>query len=168
MTSYRGRGLGLGNGCFTLRWWSRYGAFGPGSGGSVCNSSDIALSPLVISDSSSSAGAGCYGTDLAEVLSVCLSTIALLTGVLERVRQYGVHLLLKPRSGQAEYGSRTWFLSSMALHRGFLSGGISFHWQRAWSFTPARSCGSCGCGPWGSTTHSLWSLNWGCWGHPPI
>ncbi len=42
---------------------ARYGEiFGPGTGGSVCNSSDIALSPLVISDSCSSAGAGCHGT----------------------------------------------------------------------------------------------------------
>ncbi len=39
-------------------------SFEPGSGGSVCDSSDITLSPLVISDSSSSAGAGCYGTGL--------------------------------------------------------------------------------------------------------
>ncbi len=45
----------------------------PGTGGSVCDSSDIALSPLVLSDSSSSTGAGCYGTDVAEALSVCLS-----------------------------------------------------------------------------------------------
>ncbi len=82
-------------------------SFRPGSGGSVCDSSDIALSPLVISNSSSSAGAGCYGTDLAEASSVRLSPIALLTGVLERVRLDGVHLLLKSRSGQAEYGSRT-------------------------------------------------------------
>ncbi len=77
-------------------------SFGPGSGGSVCNLSDIALSPLVISDSSSSAGAGCYGTDLAEDSSVRLFPIALLTGVLERERRDGVHPLLKPRSGQAE------------------------------------------------------------------
>ncbi len=41
-------------------------SFWPGPGGFVCDSSDIALSPLVLSDSSSSAGAGCYGTDLAE------------------------------------------------------------------------------------------------------
>ncbi len=53
----------------------RYGEFGPG-GGSVCDSSDIALSSLVISDSSSSARAGCYGTDLAEASSVHLSPIA--------------------------------------------------------------------------------------------
>ncbi len=55
--------------------WSRHGEFEPG-GGSVCDSSDIALSPLVTSDSSSSAGAGCYGTDLAEASSVHLSPIA--------------------------------------------------------------------------------------------
>ncbi len=47
--------------------------FWPGSGGFVCDSSDIALSPLVISDSSSSTGAGCYGTDLAEASSTHLS-----------------------------------------------------------------------------------------------
>ncbi len=73
-------------------------SFGPGSGGSVCDSSDIALSHLVIPDSSSSVGAGCYGTDLAEASSVHLFPIALLTGVLERVRRDGVHLLLKPCS----------------------------------------------------------------------
>ncbi len=48
-------------------------SFWPGTGGSVCDSSDIALSPLVLSDSSSSAGAGCYGTDVAEASSVHLS-----------------------------------------------------------------------------------------------
>ncbi len=48
-------------------------SFWPGSGGFVCDSSDITLSPLVLSDSSSSTGAGWYGTDLAEALSVHLS-----------------------------------------------------------------------------------------------
>ncbi len=48
-------------------------SFWPGSGGFVCDSSDIALSPLVLSDSSSSTGAECYGTDLAEASSVRLS-----------------------------------------------------------------------------------------------
>ncbi len=48
-------------------------SFWPGTGGSVCDSSDIALSPLVLSDSSGSAGAGCYGTDVAEASSVRLS-----------------------------------------------------------------------------------------------
>ncbi len=48
-------------------------SFWPGTGESVCNSSDITLSPLVLSDSSSSAGAGCYGTDVAEASSVRLS-----------------------------------------------------------------------------------------------
>ncbi len=28
--------------------------------------------------------------------------------------------------------------------------------------TPAQSCGSCGCGPWGGTAHSFRSLNRGC------
>ncbi len=48
-------------------------SFWPGTGGSVCDSSDIALSPLVLSDSSSSAGAGCYDTDVAKASSVRLS-----------------------------------------------------------------------------------------------
>ncbi len=41
-----------------------------------CDSSDIALSLLVISDSSSSAGGGWYGTDLAEASFVHRSPIA--------------------------------------------------------------------------------------------
>ncbi len=48
-------------------------SFWPGTDGSVCDSSGIALSPLVLSDSSSSTGAGCYGTDVAEASSVFLS-----------------------------------------------------------------------------------------------
>ncbi len=48
-------------------------SFWPDTGGFVCDSSDIALSPLVLSDSSSSTGAGCYGTDLAEASSVRFS-----------------------------------------------------------------------------------------------
>ncbi len=48
-------------------------SFWPGTGGSVYDLSDIALSPLGLSDSSSSAGAGCNGTDVAEASSVCLS-----------------------------------------------------------------------------------------------
>ncbi len=111
---------------------------------------------------------GIYGIIVAEALSVRLPPIAQLLGVLERVCMDGVLLLQKPRCGRAEYSSLTRFLSSTALHGGFPSGGISSHWQRAWSFTPTRSCGSCGCGPRGGTTHSLWSLNWGCWDHPPI
>ncbi|XP_053085457.1 uncharacterized protein LOC117596033 [Pangasianodon hypophthalmus] len=45
----------------------------PSSGGSVCDSGDVALSPLVLSDSSSSPRTGCYGTDVAEAVSVRLS-----------------------------------------------------------------------------------------------
>ncbi len=67
---------------------------------------------------------------------------------------------------------RVWFSDLIPLLEGspwgFPSAGISSHWQQAWSFTPARSCGSCGCGSWGGTTDSLWSLNWGCWDHPAI
>ncbi|KAL0146516.1 hypothetical protein M9458_058147, partial [Cirrhinus mrigala] len=45
----------------------------PGSGGPRCDSGDIAMSLLVLSDSSSSPGAGCHGTDVAEASSVRLS-----------------------------------------------------------------------------------------------
>ncbi len=38
----------------------------PGSGGPLRYSGDSAMSPLVRSSSSSSIGAGCYGTDMAE------------------------------------------------------------------------------------------------------
>ncbi len=48
-------------------------SFWPGTGGSVSDSSDITLPPLVLSDSSSSTGAGCYGTYVAEASSVHLS-----------------------------------------------------------------------------------------------
>ncbi|KAI2659968.1 Cobalt-factor III methyltransferase [Labeo rohita] len=40
------------------------------SGESVCDSGDVALSPLVLSESSSSPGTGCHGTDLAEASSI--------------------------------------------------------------------------------------------------
>ncbi len=45
----------------------------PGSGGPLCDSGDIAMSSLLLSDSSSSTVAGCYGTDLADASSVRLS-----------------------------------------------------------------------------------------------
>ncbi len=63
-------------------------------GGLVCISRDLTMSPLVLSDSSSSTGAGCHGTDVAEASSVRLPPIALLPGVLERVRRDEVRLLL--------------------------------------------------------------------------
>ncbi len=90
--------------------------------------------------------------------------IALLPEVLARVRRDEVSLLLVlvHRSGRAELGSRTWLLSLAAPH------GISSHRQGAPSFTPTRSYGSCGCGPWGSIAHSFRSLNQGCWDPPPI
>ncbi len=76
------------------------------------------------------------------------------------MRRDGVHLLLKPCSDRAEYSFLTWFLSSTALHGGFPSRGIFYHWQPALSFTPALSCGSCGCGSWGGCgDHQLDPVN---------
>ncbi len=46
----------------------------PGTGGPLRHSGDSAMSPLVISSSSSSAGARCHGTGMAETLSVCFSS----------------------------------------------------------------------------------------------
>ncbi|KAI2662393.1 hypothetical protein H4Q32_001228 [Labeo rohita] len=40
---------------------------------SLCHEGECTMSPLVLSSSSSSPGAGCYGTDVAEASSVCLS-----------------------------------------------------------------------------------------------
>ncbi len=130
---------------------------------SVSSLRDNIGAAILSRQASSSAGARCYGTIVAEASSVRLPPIAQLLGVLERVRMDGVLLLQNPCSGRAEYSSLTRFLSSTALHGGFPSGGISSHWQRAWSFTPARSCGNCGCGSWGGTTHSLWSINADLW-----
>ncbi len=46
----------------------------PGTGGPLRYSRDSAMSPLVLSSSSSSAGAGCHGTGVAEASSVCFSS----------------------------------------------------------------------------------------------
>ncbi|KAL0150783.1 hypothetical protein M9458_053901 [Cirrhinus mrigala] len=48
-------------------------SFRPGSGGPLRYSGECAMSPLVLSDSSSSTGAGCHGTDVAEASSVRFS-----------------------------------------------------------------------------------------------
>ncbi|KAL0147873.1 hypothetical protein M9458_056832, partial [Cirrhinus mrigala] len=45
----------------------------PGSGGPLRDSGECAMSPLVLSESSSSPGAGCHGTDVAEASSVRFS-----------------------------------------------------------------------------------------------
>ncbi len=45
----------------------------PGTGGPLRYSGDSAMSPLVLSNSSSSTGAGCHGTDVAKASSVCFS-----------------------------------------------------------------------------------------------
>ncbi len=51
---------------------------------------------ILLRQTSSSAGAGCYGTIVAEASSVSLPPIAQLLGVLERVRMDGVLLLKNP------------------------------------------------------------------------
>ncbi len=118
-----------------------------GGGGPLRNSSECAMSPLVLSSSSSSPRTGRYGTDMAEAASVRLSPIALLPGVLTRVRRDGVRLLLVAPC----WPGRVWFSDLISLlddspwevpiRRDLLSqaGGAILH--------PARSYGNCGCGP---------------------
>ncbi len=139
----------------------------PGLGVPFRYSGDSAMSPLVLSSSSSSAGVGCYGTDMAEASSVHLSPDHSAPGRSDenapgRVQSTSGSTVL----AGAEYGSQTVFLSSMTPHGRFPSGGISSH--RQGSFTPARSYGSCGYGLWGGAAHSFRSLNRGCWDHTPI
>ncbi len=120
----------------------------PGSGGPLCDSGDIAMSPLVISDSSSSTGAGCYGTDLAEASSVRLSPDR------SAPRSSGKSV---PGRGPSAASSPVLAGPSMVLGPDFSPRRLSMGDSRekgspltgggAPSFTPARSCGSCGCGP---------------------
>ncbi len=120
-------------------------------GGPFCNSEDIAMSPLVHSDSYGSPGAGCYGTDLAETSSVCLSPNC------SAPRSSGKSALGRgpadaslPRSGRAEDDSRTWFLFSTALLGRFLLGRISSHRQGAPLCTPPRVVEAMGVAPEGA------------------
>ncbi|KAI2661423.1 Transposon Ty3-G Gag-Pol polyprotein [Labeo rohita] len=80
-------------------------------GGPVCHEGQCTMSPLVLSSSSSSTGAGCHGTDVAEAASVRFSPIALLPGVLERVRRDGVSLLLVAPF----WPGRVWFSDLISL-----------------------------------------------------
>ncbi len=112
-------------------------SFWPGTGGSVCDSSDIALFPLVLSDSSGSAGAGCYGTDVAEASSVRLSPDCSAPGSSrESAPGRGPAVASSPVLAGPSMVTRTWFLSSTAPHGRFQSGEISSHKRRVWSFTP--------------------------------
>ncbi len=64
------------------------------TGGPLRYSGDSAMSPLVLSNSSSSTGAGCHGTDWPMLCLYAFTPIALLPGVLARVRRDEVSLLL--------------------------------------------------------------------------
>ena len=65
-----------------------------GTSGSLCVSGYDARSTLVLPHTPSSLGAGRCGMDMAEAMSVHLSPITLLPGVLEKVRRDGIILLL--------------------------------------------------------------------------
>ncbi len=70
----------------------------PGSGGPLCYSGDSTMSPLVLASSSSSSGAGCYVTDVAEASFVRLFPNRSAPG------SSGESVT---RRLQAQYGSRT-------------------------------------------------------------
>ncbi len=120
----------------------------------------------VLSNSSGSTGTGCHGTDVADASSVRGSPIALLPGVLARVRRDEVSLLLVAPlwPGRVRFSDLISLLDGspweIPVRRDLLSQAVVF--------TPARRCGRFGCGPWGGATRSFRSLNRGCWDHTPI
>ncbi len=85
----------------------------PGSGGPFCISGDITMSPLVLSDSSGSTGAGCYGTDLAEASYLHLSPDC---RVLKIFCQDEVQLMLVALF----WPGRVWFSDLISLLEGSL------------------------------------------------
>ncbi len=94
--------------------------------------------------------------------------IALLPGVLERVRRDRVPLLLiAPR-----WPGRVWFPNLSPFSTGLLwsspSGGTFCPKRGARYFTPIQNYGNCGLGLWGGPAHKLRSLNRGCWDHSPL
>ncbi len=138
----------------------------------VCDSRDIALSPLVLSDPSSSMEVGCQGTGVAEASSVHLSP-ALLLGVLLRVHRMGKRAPFWPGPSilGADFSSqrlsvykragvtdRTLRLIEEIPPDGSLS---SLRW-RVRSVTPTQRGGSYRRDHRGGTSRSFWSLNRGC------
>ncbi|KAI2657288.1 Transposon Ty3-G Gag-Pol polyprotein [Labeo rohita] len=120
-------------------------SFWPGSGGPLRDSGECAMSPLVLSDSSSSTGAGCHGTDVAEASSVCFSPDRSAPGSSGE----GV-----PGWGPSSFSSPILAGPSMVLGPDSLLDGSPWEIpvrrdlfsQAGPSFTLARSCGSYGCG----------------------
>ncbi len=83
----------------------------PGTSGSVCVSRDVSLPTLVLPHASSASRTGCDDTDVAKRLTQTFPPIALLPGVLERVRRDRVPLLLiAPR-----WPGRVWFPNLLSL-----------------------------------------------------
>ncbi len=101
----------------------------------------------VLSNSSGSTGTGCHGTDVADASSVRGSPIALLPGVLARVRRDEVSLLLVAPlwPGRVRFSDLISLLDGspweIPVRRDLLSQAVVF--------TPARRCGRFGCGPEG-------------------
>lgn len=85
--------------------------------------------------------------------SICFSPIALFPGVLERVCQDGVNLLLV----HGQVVSPRWLSFWDSCQEGPLVTGQGHNKN----ITLTRRCGNCGFGPWGGSIHEPWSLNWG-------
>ncbi len=130
----------------------------PGSGGLVCDSVDIALSPLVLSDSSSSSRTGRHGADVAEASSVHFSPDC---SAPRSSRESA------PWWGPSAASSPVLAGPSMVLGPELISLLNGSQWEipvrrdllsQAEGLIPAQSCGRCGCGLWGGTTRSFSSI----------
>ncbi len=78
----------------------------------VCVSVDLTMSPLVLSDSSSSTGVGCHGADMAEASSIRLSPDRSAPGSSgECWPGRDATTISSPLTGQAVYGLQTWSAS---------------------------------------------------------
>ncbi len=122
---------------------------------------ECAMSPLVLSNSSSSRRTGRYSTDMAEAASVRLSP----DRSAPRSSDESTPRRCSPTVSSPVLAGRVWFSdlislldgspSEVPIRRDLLSqaGGAILH--------PRRSYGKCGCGPWGDTAHSFRSPSWG-------
>ncbi len=136
----------------TPRWWSKFGEFFGQAQVNLFATRQTLHCPLWFSlTHTAPLGLDANGTDVAEASSVCLSPDRSAPGSSrESAPGWGPSIAKNPVLAGPSLVLWTLISLSTALHVVFPSGGISSHWQRAWSFTPARSCGSCGLAPEGA------------------
>ncbi len=143
----------------------------PGPSGPVCVSRDVSLSTLVSPHVMHPAplGLDAMVQMWPRLRLYAFPPIALLPGVLERVRRDRVLLLLIA----PQWPGRVWFPDIISLLYGPplvlpASGGTFCPKQGARYFTPNQNCGNCGLGLWGGPADRLRCLNRGCWDHSPL